>query len=128
MRLFLISIFLLILTACSTWSTANVKPVGETKVEATSKDVQKSPVDIIITETDIPDREYKVLGDINVTVNKTTIFNKDPTKEQVNKKLQAEAAKIGADAVILVRYGTVGVSFFSWGSLNGKGRAIVFLK
>ena len=33
----------------------------------------------------------------------------------------------GADAVIFVRYGTVGVSFMSWGSLNGKGRAIVFL-
>ena len=34
--------------------------------------------------------------------------------------------KLGADAVIHVRYGTVGIGFVSWGSLDGKGRAIVF--
>jgi uncharacterized protein YbjQ (UPF0145 family) len=42
--------------------------------------------------------------------------------------LRAEAAKLGADAVIQVRYGNVGVSLMSWGSLDGKGRAIVFDK
>ena len=44
----------------------------------------------------------------------------------VDDELRKEAAKIGADAVILVRYGTVGISFMSWGSLDGQGRAVAF--
>lgn len=118
---------LMILSACATWSTSNVKRVDDSENIVASKTEQKSPQDIIVTETDITDRKYKVLGDIEATVNKTTIFHSDPTREKVNEELRKEAVKLGADAVIFVRYGTVGVSFMSWGSLNGKGRAIVFL-
>ena len=82
--------------------------------------------EIIVTEEDITDRAYRVLGDINVTVNKTTIFNADPTREMVNLELREEAHKLNADAVILVRYGSVGIGLVSWGSLDGKGRAIAF--
>lgn len=106
----------------NTWSTgqtSNVRP------EAVPYKVV-SPDSIIIVEGDVTDRGYVSLGDISVTVNKTTLFHSDPTKEAVNAKLQEEAAKLGADAVILVRYGTVGVSLMSWGSLDGKGRAIAF--
>jgi uncharacterized protein YbjQ (UPF0145 family) len=77
----------------------------------------------LITEGDLKE-PYTVIKDIKVTVNKTTVFNADPTKEQVNDKLRKDAAKLGADAVILVRYGTVGVSPMSWGSLSGSGRAV----
>jgi len=115
------------LSACATWSTSEVKKDGLT-ISPTPQTVQKSPKDIIVTEADITDRKYKALGDIEVTVNKTTIFHSDPTPEKVKEELQKEAAKLGADAVILVRYGTVGVSFMSWGSLNGKGRAVIFLQ
>ncbi len=79
-----------------------------------------------ITESDITNRKYTVLGDVEATVRKTTVFNRDPTEEEVNEKLKKVAAKMGADAVILVRYGKVGVSALSWGALNGKGRAIVY--
>jgi hypothetical protein len=82
--------------------------------------------DVLLTEGDITDRKYTVLGDLAVTVNKLTVFNADPTREQVDAKLKAEASKLGADAVILVRYGAVGISAVSWGSLDGKGRAIKF--
>jgi len=54
------------------------------------------------------------------------LFHADPTKEMVNKKLKEEAAKLGADAVTHVRYGTVGISMMSWGRLDGKGRAVQF--
>jgi len=118
---------LLLLSACTTWSTSNVKRVDDTETIVASKAGQKSLQEIVVTETDISDHKYKVLGDIEVTVNKTTIFNADPTREKVNEELRKEAARLGADAVILVRYGTVGVSFMSWGSLSGKGRAIVFV-
>ena len=62
-----------------------------------------------------------------MTVNKTTIFNADPTPEMVNEKLREKAADMGADAVVLVRYGKGGISALSWGSLEGKGRAVKFV-
>ena len=90
-------------------------------------DGTKRPMDqIIVTEEDITDKPYRVIGDIDVTVNKTTLFHPDPTRELVNKELREEAYKVGADAVVLVRYGSVGVSMMSWGSLDGKGRAVAF--
>ncbi len=87
---------------------------------------EKNAADVILTENDITDRAYRVLGDIEVTVNKTTIFHRDPTRELVALKLREKAAELNADAVILVRYGTIGMSMMSWGSLDGRGRAIAF--
>ena len=80
----------------------------------------------MITDSDVVDRRYASLGDISVTVNKTTIFHPEPTRELVNDKLREKAAELGADAVILVRYGNGGISLMSWGSLEGKGRAVKF--
>ena len=122
----------LTLSACATWSTSRVSPTREigaslaTKSTTQSSRSKTSPAQVIVTETDITDRPYTVLGDIAVTVNKTTLFNADPTKESVAQKLREEAALIGADAVVLVRYGTVGIGLMSWGSLDGKGRAVAF--
>lgn len=133
----------LLLAACNTWSHAEVKPTtsGGAAVASQDQDTQTaslppevpkseqtSPDSILLTKEDISDRKYKVLGDLKVTVNKTTLFHDDPTPAHIDKKLKEEAAKLGADAVILVRYGTVGISFFSWGSLDGQGRAVKFVK
>lgn len=114
------------LAACSgQWGNAEVTPsTGATTVTAAPTD----PANIIITEADITDRPYRALADLEVTANKTTLFNKDPTREDIDRRLRDEAAKLGADAVVLVRYGTVGISLFSWGSLDGQGRAVKFLQ
>jgi hypothetical protein len=112
------------LGACADgWSTSQVSP------QAAAAGRAPTPVDQIqIMEGDVTDRPYKSLGDVSVTVNKTTLFNADPTREMVNQRLRTQAAKLGADAVIQVRYGTVGISALSWGSLDGKGRAIAYEK
>lgn len=118
----------LTLTGCATWSTSSVDNSNadiKTTSEAASAQ-KKTPSQIVITDTDVVDRRYASLGDISVTVNKTTIFHPEPTRELVNDKLREKAAELGADAVILVRYGNGGVSLVSWGSLEGKGRAIKF--
>lgn len=129
MRYVLLIILFFILSGCSSWSTTNVKNTeAEDEVTATKTTEAKDPSSILVTEEDITDRKYTILGDIEVTVRKTTIFNKDPTPEMVEDKLRLKAAEIGADAVILVRYGDVGVSLISWGALNGKGRAITFVE
>lgn len=118
----------LLLAGCSdTWTTAETKPTTGAAGASASAPTQnvtpaaavaaKTPADVLVTE-----------GDITVTVNKTTIFHADPTRELVMQALQKEAASKGADAVVLARYGAVGVSFFSWGSMEGKGRAVAFNK
>ena len=111
-------------SACADgWATTSVSSQPAAAARA------PTPVDRIeIMEGDVTDRSYTSLGDVSATVNKVTIFNADPTREMVNQRLRAEAAKLGADAVIQVRYGTVGVALMSWGALDGKGRAIVFNK
>jgi hypothetical protein len=112
------------LGACADgWSTSQVTP------QAAAAGRAPTPVDQIqVIEGDVADKPYKSLGEVSVTVNKTTLFNADPTREMVNQRLRQQAAKLGADAVIQVRYGTVGVSALSWGSLDGKGRAIAYEK
>jgi len=116
-----------LVSACSTWSDSQVTNDGKAvEIASISESEKKDPSKIILTDGDITDKKYSVIGDIEVTVNKTTIFNADPTPEMVNEALKEKAAEIGADAVIFVRHGSVGVSFFSWGALEGKGRAVVF--
>jgi len=111
-----------LLSGCATWSQSQVSNPNT----AVREIKQVSPDAVQLTEGDITSRPYTALGDLSVTVNKTTIFHPEPTKEMVDSKLKEEAAKLGADAVIYVRYGTVGVSALSWGSLDGKGRAVQF--
>lgn len=81
---------------------------------------------VLLTENDITDRPYQVLQDLEVTVRKQTLFSPEPTREKVAEKLRRKAAALGADAVILVRYGTVGLGIIGWGELEGRGRAIKF--
>ncbi len=137
----------LLLAGCGpTWSTAETKPTTSAPGAASAPAspgvggpaapaptvapvaAAKAPADVLVTEGDITDRPYTVIGDITVTVNKTTIFHADPTRELVTEALKKEAASKGADAVVLARYGAPGISFFSWGSMEGKGRAVTFNK
>ncbi len=109
--------------ACGTYSTSSVTPAtGAAQISA----VPKAPEQVMVTEKDILDRRYISLGDISITVRKVTIFDKDPSKELVNKALQEDAAEMGADAVVLVRYGTPGMGVFSYSQLEGAGRAVKF--
>jgi len=128
-NLFIFALFgmmLFFLAGCATWSTAYVEGEQEALLKGTVQPTQANK--ILITEKDITDRPYTFLGDVTVTVNKTTIFHPDPTRKLVNERLREEGAKLGADAMILVRYGEGGITPMSWGSLQGKGRAVKFKK
>jgi hypothetical protein len=119
------------LGGCATWSTSSVDKTSSESTAAfstTTASKQVLPRDVFITDSDIVDRKYSPLGDITVTVNKTTIFHPEPTPELVNIQLKEKGAELGADAVILVRYGKGGISLLSWGSLDGKGRAIKYVQ
>lgn len=118
-----ISLALALVGCASTWSRGSVERSAQQEATAAPA---TSVAKVTLTESDITDRKYKSLGDITVQVNKLTLFHSDPTPEQVNEKLREKAAELGADAVVLVRYGKVGISALSYGSLEGKGRAVKF--
>jgi len=82
---------------------------------------------VLISEDSLPNRVYKVLGQIEVTVKKLTIFNTDPTKEMVNEALTEKAKAMGADGVVNVTYKS-GIGFTSWGYLEAKGDGVKFAK
>ena len=90
--------------------------------------IVKSPDSVILTQGDITDRPYRVVNDLDVWVHKPNIFARDPTPADIDMELKKKAAKLGADAVIFVRYGTVGTGVFNWGQLDGRVRAVAFTK
>lgn len=125
----LVCVAAMALASCGTRSSSSVTPVAVMPSSETSRAaVAKMPGAVIVTENDITDRPYRSLGDIEVTVRKWTIFDADPTQAKVADALREKAAEMGADAVILVRYGTVGIGAFSWGQMDGSGRAVQFQK
>jgi ABC-type Fe3+-hydroxamate transport system substrate-binding protein len=116
----------LLIAGCGTRTESSVTPATNADQTVALKPAPKAEKDVIVTENDITNRPYVALGDIEVTVKKWTIFDADPTREMVADALRKKAAEMGADAVVLARYGTVGIGFTSWGQMDGQGRAVVF--
>jgi hypothetical protein len=122
LRLSAVCLSLILLAGCGTWSTQSSRLAPGVQPVA----AKKAPADITLSENDITERPYRSLGDIKVTVHKATIFDHDPTRAGVDDALRERAAELGADAVVLVRYGTVGIGALSWGQMDGNGRAVAF--
>lgn len=107
------------LSGCATYRTdSNITSEPISAVSANAK--------VLILEG-IPDKKYKELGPVEVSVKKLTVFHKDPTKEQANEALIDKARVIGADAVIKVTYQS-GIGFTTWGYMDAKGTGIKFVE
>ncbi|HLO78867.1 MAG TPA: hypothetical protein VK196_20610 [Magnetospirillum sp.] len=113
------------LSACGHRSSYEV---AVTDPNAPTRYPSNHPAAVEVFEGDVTDRPYVTLGDVTVTVSKNTIFDSDPNHGEANAKLRAAAGNMGADAVVLVRYGAVGISFWSWGTMEVKGRAIRYVR
>lgn len=61
-----------------------------------------------------------------MAVNKTTVFNPDPTVSQVEQRLRKSAAELGGDAVINVVISDVKVRVASWGGRTGTGTVVKY--
>lgn len=137
-RLFALLPVLALLGACSSqnWSTTQVTPTGQSPQPTSVSDSSTQaaaiyatdPARIEIFDGDIRDRRYTVLGEIAVTLNKLTAFHPDPTRDQAVQRLRGEAGKLGADAVINVEIGEIGLGFLTWASRDAKGRAVRFIR
>lgn len=75
---------------------------------------------------DIPDRPYRVIGEVKAGVRKATIFSKSSSEAKIYRELWERARKMGADAVINAKYGEAHVTAISWGKTNATGTAVVF--
>lgn len=118
---------LLALPACGMRSSTSISPSSETVGSGLSPAVSHVIVkQIPILAGDIISRPYRSVGDIYVTMAKWTIFDTDPTHANINEALRKEAVAAGADAVVLTRYGTAGIGIFTYGQLEGRGRAIIY--
>ena len=81
---------------------------------------------VIITERSLPAGTYSLIGPLNVSVKKLTIFHKDPTKEQADDAMREKAISMGADAVMEVRYSS-GIGMTTWGYMDAEGKAVKLL-
>ncbi len=89
--------------------------------------LKRTPVEkIMISEMDILDRPYTLLGDVNVSIEQRLPFGSDTLKERTSKALQEKAAALDADAVIFVRYTPLEKTWTRWGGMEVKGKAIKF--
>ena len=70
-------------------------------------------------------RPHTVLGEVTAEVHQTAMFPKKSTRDLLDEKLRAEAARLGADAVVLVKYDTNNPMFSKKGS-TAIGRAVKF--
>ena len=120
---FLLLAALLLAAACASHRTYNVvKPVADAPTYAAS-----DPASVEISEgPPAQGRSYAALGRVIVTVSKTTAFDKNPTRDQVDEQLRLEAGKLGADAVVEVVYDGPKIGFASWSVMDGSGTAIKY--
>ena len=103
---------------CASYRTESNIPATTTAVQAVN------PITtVLISEDSLPNRKYKVLGPIEVSVKKLTVFHKDPTKEMANEALIEKAKAIGADGVIDVTYKS-GIGLTTWGYIDASGKGV----
>ena len=119
-NIFILSLLSIILVSCSPRATSNLQMLDKQIYASTP------PSTVIITEGDISDKKYNVIGKISVKLSKWTALSPDPTREDANNKLREEAAKKGANAVIFIRYSGPKITLTSWGVLEANGEAVRF--
>ncbi len=83
------------------------------------------PARIAVSEAG-SERRYQSLGEITVTLHKTTILQPDPTEAELAALMRAKAATIGADAIIETRFQRIREGL-DGSVLEGRGQAIKFL-
>lgn len=103
-------------SGCATYRT-------DSNIPAAASTTTRAATTVLIAEDALPNRKYKEIGPVEVSVKKLTVFHKDPTKEMANDALIERARLIGADAVIKVTYKT-GIGLTTWGYIDASGTGV----
>lgn len=86
----------------------------------------QTPPDAVLVFVSDVEQPYDVLGDLEVIVRQTSAFGEKPTQDMAIAKMREQAGRIGAHAIVLVEFGVMGTSWWSYNELRGHGRAIRF--
>ena len=121
MKLNRISLLVLVFGIATTSGCATYRTSSNIKLEPVT--VVDTTTHVIILEGGLPERKYKEVGPIEVSVKKLTVFHKNPTKKQANEALVEKARLIGANAVINVIYKS-GIGLTTWGYMDAKGTGV----
>lgn len=78
-------------------------------------------IELHVGEVDFP---YRPVRELRAKCEASNALMPAPTETEINAKLRGMAAKVGANAVINIRYNS-GVSFTSWKSMTGTGLAVI---
>jgi uncharacterized protein YbjQ (UPF0145 family) len=81
---------------------------------------------IALSEQDIPGRPYQIVSEISSEVHPTSMFPKKSARDLLNEDLRAKAARLGADAVIQIKYTSSNPMFSKKGS-TAVGKAVKFI-
>jgi uncharacterized protein YbjQ (UPF0145 family) len=84
-----------------------------------------SAAQVELSETSMQGRRYVRLGPVNAKAHQTSMFPKTPPREQMQEELKAAAFRMGADAVIEVKYDMVNAMFSKKGN-SASGIAVKF--
>jgi hypothetical protein len=108
-------------------ATVALSGTGATAQTVVAAAPHTSNVDgFIVTEGDVADRPYSQLGTVTAKAGKLTWVSKNPNYDDVDAKLRDKARRMGADAVVRVRYLPTGASMMSWGGIKAEGVAIKY--
>jgi uncharacterized protein YbjQ (UPF0145 family) len=113
----------LLTTGCAAYRTDSNIPTAAPSATAPITTAATPVTNVLISEDSLTNRKYKVIGPIEVSVKKLTIFHKDPTKEMANDALTEKAKAIGADGVVDVTYKS-GIGLTTWGYLDATGKGV----
>lgn len=105
-------------SGCAAYRVSSSAEVSPSTTPATA-----ATVPVLLAENNLPGRRYIVIGPIEVTIKKLTVFHKNPTKEQANEALIEKARTLGATAVINIKYSS-GIGMTSWGVIDAYGTAV----
>ena len=83
---------------------------------------QEHKGNVVITEGSLSDKDCTQISNIEASVSKTTILEKDPKREHANYILSVKARELNANAVTNVTYSS-GIGFTTWGYMDAKGIA-----
>lgn len=103
---------------CTNWETSSVTPSAAVQPENAF-----SAQNVQLSAGMFDAGNFERISDIQVSVNKATVFSTDPSVTAVEAKLREEAYRLGATDVFEVRITDVGVSLLSYGTRKGFGVA-----
>lgn len=124
-KLFLAGFSVIALSGC-VYTGAEFQPDSTIPTSLKKPALQKNAGSIQILEGNLTDRPYKKIGNISAFARSVNLLSSDPTREDINEALRAEAAKTGADAVIQVKYETERQGLASRGHMKASGLAIIY--